>query len=187
MCFYNYIFSINIIVFSGRCLYHTQKGPKIRVSYNNPQANTGIICEADGIPFQWGKKRSSLDENELSVDSGLCYEMTQSEQGAFHRGTPRITHSSLSMNSLSSEKIPLSILLLKTHRSLWRLHLPCRSLSCFSVEGGTRRHELPLVFNLFNYTQGLLLWGGFFFFSAQKARQLLVLIQISNIFLKNQK
>lgn len=51
-----------------------------------------------------GEKRSSLDENELfCVDSGLCYEMAQSEQGAFRRGTPRITHSSLSMNALSPE------------------------------------------------------------------------------------
>lgn len=106
-------------------------------------------------PFSVWKKRSSLGEIELlSVDSGLCCEMTQSEQGAFHRGTPRPTHWSLS-EFFEPRKIPLSTLLLKTHLSLWQLYLPFHSLSCFSVERRTRRHELPLVFNLFNYTHGL--------------------------------
>lgn len=67
-----------------------------------------------------GEKRSSLDENKLfCVDSGLCYEMTQSEQGAFHGDTIRITHSSLSMNALSPENFHFCISFLKTHFSLW--------------------------------------------------------------------
>lgn len=36
-----------------------QKRSRIRVSYNDPQENTGIICEEDGIPFQWRKKEGA--------------------------------------------------------------------------------------------------------------------------------
>lgn len=46
MCFQKGVFTI-------------QKGPRIRVGYNDPQKNIGVICEADDIPFQWGKKEAA--------------------------------------------------------------------------------------------------------------------------------
>lgn len=38
-------------------VFTIQKRSRIRVSYNDPQENAGVICEADGIPFHWGKKK----------------------------------------------------------------------------------------------------------------------------------
>lgn len=58
LCIYNYIFSSNIVVLSKWCIYHI-KGPRIRVSYNHVQENTGVTREADGIPIYWGKKQQS--------------------------------------------------------------------------------------------------------------------------------
>lgn len=48
-------------------VYTIQKGPRIRVSFYDPQENTGVICEADGIPFRGRKKEAARRKTNFSV------------------------------------------------------------------------------------------------------------------------
>lgn len=55
-CAFIIISSVAILLCFQKGIFIIQKGHRIRINYNNLQENTGVTCEADGIPFYWGKK-----------------------------------------------------------------------------------------------------------------------------------
>lgn len=138
-CAFIIISSVTLLLCFQKGTFIIRKVLRIRVSHNHLEEDSGgkqmafiFIGGGGGGTSSWQKL--------FCVDSGLSYEMTQSEQGAFHGAEARIILSLFSVNLLRLENFHFSSSL-KANQSVWQL--ACRSV--LSCSGGVRENMETLA------------------------------------------
>lgn len=127
------------------------------MNYNHPQEHTGDTCEADSFSFYWEKSGSLGEKKFVCVDSWIFLmkwlRLKRCFAQRYNQNNPLIAI----CECFEPTKVSFFHLHFKTRPSLQQLLCPSVLLPVSENYGRTWRHELPLVFNLFNYTHELFL------------------------------